>query len=497
VAYIAYRGVVGATGVNIAINVIQISALLVFAVIAIGYRASHPQDSVGWTLDPDGKAVNVVIDTFKADDKGNPVDKDGKSLLDKDGNLPASAVAMLVHDDNGKPVKDPKITSPSDWETAYIIAKDKDGKNVPFTLDYTKAVDKVPDPNDATKTVDGRLYFEDAKSVVAPHAFSFVIIQACVAILILVGFESVTSMGEEAKNAKRDIPRAVLLSLTIQGAVCYLIEYFAANYALNNGYTMTTAAGSGAPIGDMMKIIGAWLFGSPRLGWWFMFIEAITVFLALIGTTLSCINTGARVTYAMGRDDEVPSHFGMLHGKNLTPHRAIWTLAAISTFIGIIAVLSPVSSPFSTADLPSQITPDQQHSIWYPMSLIPDADHVKTLPNTLLVVTLISNFGTFLLYMLTCIVAIVAFREHKTFNTFKHTFIPLFGLVANLACMIFYLVGPFTVYGMSWKEPYIALGIAAIWAIYGWFYFARASAKKGKVAFLTPEHKAAMIAPTS
>jgi len=29
-------------------------------------------------------------------------------------------------------------------------------------------------------------------------------------------------------------------------------------------------------------------------------LKALTVFLALIGTTLSCINTGARVTYAMG-----------------------------------------------------------------------------------------------------------------------------------------------------------------------------------------------------
>ncbi len=37
--------------------------------------------------------------------------------------------------------------------------------------------------------------------------FGYVIIQACIAILILVGFESVTSMGEEAKNAKRDIPK--------------------------------------------------------------------------------------------------------------------------------------------------------------------------------------------------------------------------------------------------------------------------------------------------
>jgi len=80
--------------------------------------------------------------------------------------------------------------------------------------------------------------------VIAPHSFNYVFIQACIAILILVGFESITAMGEEAKNAKRDIPRAVLLSLAIQGLVCYLIEYFAANYLLHNGYTMPNAAGS-------------------------------------------------------------------------------------------------------------------------------------------------------------------------------------------------------------------------------------------------------------
>jgi CDP-diglyceride synthetase len=128
------------------------------------------------------------------------------------------------------------------------------------------------------------------------------------------------------------------------------------------------------------------------------------------------------------------------------------------------------------------------------MSLIPDAEQIKTIPNTLLVVTLMSNFGTFMLYMLTCAVAIVAFREHHTFNTVKHTFIPLFGLVANLACMLFYLVGPFTVSGMSWKEPYIALLAAALWGLYGAFYFVRASSKKGKTAFLTEEHKAAALA---
>ena len=50
VAYIAYRGVGGTTGVNAVINVIQIGALVVFSVIAIGYRSQHPQDSNGWHL---------------------------------------------------------------------------------------------------------------------------------------------------------------------------------------------------------------------------------------------------------------------------------------------------------------------------------------------------------------------------------------------------------------------------------------------------------------
>ena len=162
----------------------------------------------------------------------------------------------------------------------------------------------------------------------------------------------------------------MLLSLTIQGAICYLIEYFAANYALNPGYKMTQAGASSAPIGDIMKIVGAWLFGSPNAGWWFMFIQAITVLLALVGTTLSCMNTGARVTYAMGRDDEVPSHFGMLHGKNLTPHRAIWTLATISMVIGIYATSMYLNSP-TAADPSAALSDAQKASIWYPSWCFP------------------------------------------------------------------------------------------------------------------------------
>ena len=86
-----------------------------------------------------------------------------------------------------------------------------------------------------------------------------------------------------------------------------------------------------------MTMVGDALFGAGH-GRIFMLIEAATVFLALIGTTLSCINTGARVTYAMGKDKELPDSMGALHDRNLTPHKAIWTLAIISAMVGCLTV---------------------------------------------------------------------------------------------------------------------------------------------------------------
>jgi len=106
-------------------------------------------------------------------------------------------------------------------------------------------------------------------------------------------------------------------------------------------------------------------------------------------------------------------------------------------------------------------------------------------PQGSLVITLVSNFGTFLLYMMTCIVAMVAFHQHHLHNPIKHVFIPLFGLVANLGCMLFYVIGPFRVAGMSKAEPFCALGVAAVWGIYGAIYFIMRSKKTGKPAILT------------
>jgi APA family basic amino acid/polyamine antiporter len=434
VAYIAHRGVNGSTAVNIAINVIQITALVVFAVLALGYRSSHPECSPGLQFDSStGQTFTYEFATTKATANGQTTE-------------------TIVRDKDGVP--QPKL--------------DAAGKPVPFKITYPG-----PDEKGVFQT------HANAASVVGMHNLAWAFIQATVAILILVGFESVTAMGGEAKNAKRDIPLAVIISLLVQGMFCYLFEYFAANYFLNSGYTMASASGSAAPIGDMMIVVGDSLFGQGN-GRMFMLIEAFTVFLALIGTTLSCMNTGARVTYAMGKDQEVPEHFGMLHSNNLTPHRAIWTLAIISAVVGCLAVCMA----FGDAGAPTNEAIKALPQGFWSSFGYSNHDAMASLPNSLLTITLASNFGTFLLYGLSCIICMVAFHGHPKFSMLRHVIIPVFGLLANLACMAFYLVGPFMGYGTK-MEPLLALGIAAVWGIYGGIYFIRASKSLGRTTLVT------------
>ncbi len=429
VAWIAAKGAGASTAVNLAINVIQISALIVFSVLAIGYRANHPTGATGPTaFQYDTQSLSTYTYQFATD-------KTGATIRDASGN------PQPLLDSAGKPV--------------------------PYVITYPE-----------TDSTGNFLSHTSAASVIAPHKWSWVFIQATVAILILVGFESVTAMGGEAKNPTKHIPIAVIASLLIQGLVCYLFEYFCANYFLNSGYTMQSAASSAAPIGDMMIIVGDWLLGQGH-GKYFMFAEAITVFLALIGTTLSCMNTGARVTYAMGKDDEAPEHFGILHAGSLSPRKAIWTLAVISAVIGVVAC----SLAFGDAGAPTDATiAALPHGIFSSFGYSTH-DKMAALPNSLLAITLTSNFGTFILYALSCMLCIIAYHKRPDHNLLKHTLIPGFGLIANLICMGFYVAGPFFNLGTK-MEPLTALGIAAVWGLYGAVYFLRASKAKGKSLLL-------------
>src|SRR5579883_433681 len=272
----------------------------------------------------------------------------------------------------------------------------------------------------------------NALSVITPHDLSGLIFQTTIAILLVVGFESATALGAEAKNPGRDIPRAVLLSLVIQAVIFYFLEYFAANFFISDAYKTSAGTGflaafnSGAPIGDMAQIIGNQMLGGNGVA--FSTILAATVVIALSGTALSCLNTGVRVTYAMGRDAELPLVFGFLHGKFRTPHVGVIVLTVLSAVIGSYGVLSI---------------------------------------DRLTQVTLVSNIGTFLLYGMTCLICIVAFVGVKK-RAILSTFVaPLLGAVLNVLMLVGVLYFAIAGGGSSQSDTIIAVAFCLAWLVVG------------------------------
>jgi basic amino acid/polyamine antiporter, APA family len=281
----------------------------------------------------------------------------------------------------------------------------------------------------------------NAAHVVIPTSFINVLYQSTIAILLLVGFESITALGAEAINPERDIKRGVLISLAIQGGICYVIQYFAANYAVGPS-TISSGAGASkltgyaaaavdsAPIGTMLKTsIG-------KGGTTVSVIVALTVLLALIGTTLACLNAGVRVTYSMARDKEMPGILGLLHGRFATPHAGIWILVAVSAVLGVFG-----ANPYQVDNLTQ--------------------------------ITLASNVGTFLVYGFTCVIAIVAFASHHEKHLFKHYVIPGVGALMNVAELLGVLYIAVTGSGTGPGNAYKALGVVILWCVIGivWVFF--------------------------
>ncbi len=293
-----------------------------------------------------------------------------------------------------------------------------------------------------------------AISVIMPHNLGGLIQQSTIAILLVVGFESATSLAAEAKNPGRDIPRGVLLSLVIQAVVFYFIEYFAANFFINTGYVsggksgFAAAFASGAPIGDMAKIIGDQMLGGNGLA--LAVILAATVVIALIGTALSCLNTGVRVTYAMGKDTELPLVFGFLHGKYRTPHVGVIVLSIVSAIIGSYGVLNI---------------------------------------DNLTQVTLISNVGTFLLYGMTCIICIVAFASVVGRNFLTTMLFPALGALLNVAMLIGVLYFAIAGGGSAQVDTIIAVIFAVLWLVIGFAFLYIRKLSTGTPILLAVEHK--------
>ncbi|MGD2116589.1 MAG: amino acid permease [Acidobacteriota bacterium] len=175
----------------------------------------------------------------------------------------------------------------------------------------------------------------------APEGLTGVLTAMGLTYIAFEGYEIIVQAGEEVKDPKRNIPRAVFWSLAIVIPI-YILVAIAAVGAVDTG--------DGTPTWQ-------WLGAHQELG----LAEAARQFmplgttLLLVGgllSTMSALNattfSSTRVSFAMGRDRNLPDAFARVHDRTRTPYLA---LAASGALIIFMAVTLPIEDVAAAADV--------------------------------------------------------------------------------------------------------------------------------------------------
>jgi amino acid transporter len=154
--------------------------------------------------------------------------------------------------------------------------------------------------------------------------------------LTMAGFESATTLGDESKNAKRTIPRAIMGCVLPLGAFYLVMTYLLVGLGRKYGIALDQLE---APFDTIARACNA-----PALGT----ASSIGIALSYFACTLGSINAGSRTLYALAEEGMFFRPFASAHPVNATPHRAIALLAAF-------AVAAVVATGFSGLSLVSYI----------------------------------------------------------------------------------------------------------------------------------------------
>jgi len=143
------------------------------------------------------------------------------------------------------------------------------------------------------------------------------------ALFSFVGFESATSLGHEAKNPLRTIPRAVIQSAVLAG-----LFFLVCCYTETLGFRQLhqDLGASQAPFRALATLAHLPVFG-PLID--------IGAFVSMFACTLACITPAARVLLKMSHDGLVPAKLGSAHPRNETPHIAVLAVGCVILILSV------------------------------------------------------------------------------------------------------------------------------------------------------------------
>jgi putrescine importer len=140
---------------------------------------------------------------------------------------------------------------------------------------------------------------------------------AAILCLSFLGFDAVSTLSEEAKDAKRSVPRAIMIATILSGFIYFLLSYVSQEVFPSNAFDDPS-------IGSVDVMLAA---GGNFLN---IFFTAAYV-AGCIGSALTSQASVSRILFAMGRDGVLPRKlFGHVSVRFATPTFAILVVSAIS-----------------------------------------------------------------------------------------------------------------------------------------------------------------------
>ena len=149
------------------------------------------------------------------------------------------------------------------------------------------------------------------------------------------GYEIIVQTGEEVRNPKRNIPRAIFLSLAIVVILYCLVAFVSIGSIFPEGISSWKFIGDYGELG-IMKSAENFL---PYGGLIVLGGGMVSTLAALNATTFS----SARVAFAMGRHYNLPHKLSSIHPLNKTPHIAIIMSGIIMAFVAYTLPLADIA----------------------------------------------------------------------------------------------------------------------------------------------------------
>jgi APA family basic amino acid/polyamine antiporter len=166
----------------------------------------------------------------------------------------------------------------------------------------------------------------------APSAFAGILSGGAIIFFTYIGFDSVSTAAEEARNPQKDIPIGIIASLV----VCTVL-YIGVALVLLGMMKYTTFGGSNAEAANAPVAYALSHLGANR---WFQAVIVIGAMMGMISSLLVFQYGQTRIWFAMSRDGLLPKLFSAVHPKFKTPHWSTWIAGAV---VGIPAGLVSIS----------------------------------------------------------------------------------------------------------------------------------------------------------